>query len=301
MKAVTRVTVKTELLIDVSAKLYEKASKTVPADVQEALRKALEKESNKIAREQLKQMLETIKVAREDNNVICQDTGIPYFFVKYGTKVQFEGDLRDAIAKGMKKLYEEPPNLWTYHIDPLTWKQGLSWEGIHTPFVYVDLIPNADYIQLTAFPKGTGSSMWGKLKLYGPNKATLENVRKFVLESLLDAGPRACPPYIIGVGIGGTLDYVAYLAKMATVRSLDKRNPNPAIARMEAEILKAVNKSGIGVMGLGGNTTALAVNIEYASTHFYRTPMAFELNCWPGRRASARVFSNGTVEYDGEE
>ncbi|UCH32331.1 MAG: fumarate hydratase, partial [Candidatus Bathyarchaeota archaeon] len=155
-------TITHELLIDVSAKLYEKACKTVPKDVQEALRKALEKESNKIAKEQLEQMRETINVAKEDNNVICQDTGIPYFFVKYGTKVAFEGDLRGAIAEGMKKLHEEPPNLWTYHIDPLSWKQGLSWEGIHTPFVYIDLIANADYIQLTAFPKGTGSSMWGK-------------------------------------------------------------------------------------------------------------------------------------------
>lgn len=293
--------IKQELLIDVSAKLYEKACKTVPADVQEALRKALDKESNRIAKMQLKQMLETITVAKEDNNVICQDTGIPYFFVKYGTRVQFEGDLRDAISRGMRKLYEDPPNLWTYHIDPIGWKQGLSWEGIHTPFVYIDLIPNADYIHLTAFPKGTGSSMWGKLKLYGANKAKLEDVRRFVLESLIDAGPRACPPYIVGVGLGGTLDYVAYLAKMATVRPLNKRSLNPVIAEMENEILKAVNTAGIGVMGLGGNTTALAVNIEYASTHFYRTPMAFELNCWPGRRASARVFSDGRVEYDGEE
>lgn len=289
--------ISSDIIINVSAKLYEKACKTVPAGVQEALKKARDKESNELAKEQLKQMLENIRVAKEDNNIICQDTGIPCFFVKYGTKVQFEGDLRDAIAKGMKKLYEEPPHLWTYHINPFGWKQGLSWEGVHTPFFYVDLLPGAEYIELKAFPKGTGSAMWGKVKLDEPKKATTKDVKRFVLESLLDAGPRACPPYIIGVGIGGTIDYVAYLAKHATTRPINERHPDLKVAAMEVEILDAVNKTDIGVMGLGGDTTALAVNIESASTHFYRTPMAFELNCWPGRQASARIYTDGTVKY----
>ncbi|UCH32069.1 MAG: fumarate hydratase, partial [Candidatus Bathyarchaeota archaeon] len=169
---------------------------------------------------------------------------------------------------------------------------------IHTPFVYIDLIANADYIQLTAFPKGTGSSMWGKLKLFGPNKANLENVRKFVLESLLDAGPRACPPYTVGVGLGGTIDYATYLAKKATTRPINHRHPNPELAKMEIEILNSINSLGIGVMGLGGISTALAVNIDYASTHLYRTPMAFDLNCWPNRRAVAKIFVDGTVEHE---
>jgi fumarate hydratase subunit alpha len=294
---VVLVTISAESLVDVSAKLYEKACKTVPPDVREAVQEALRRESNELARLQLQQMLDNIEVARQDNNVICQDTGIPYFFIKYGTNVTLKGDLRGAIAKGMKKLYEGPPRIWTYHVDPFTWKQGLSWEGTHTPFIYVDLIPDADYLELRAFPKGTGSSMWGKLKLDEPRKATPTDIKRFVLESLLDAGPRACPPYIIGVGVGGTLDYVAYLAKVATTRSLKERNANPTVAAMEQEILEAVNKTAIGVMGLGGDTTALAVNIEYASTHFYRTPLAFELNCWPGRQASAKIYSDGTVEY----
>ncbi|MFC2034795.1 fumarate hydratase [Chloroflexota bacterium] len=293
--------ISTEILINVSAKLYEKACKTVPADVQKALNEAYQNESSYLAREQFKQMLENISVAKEDDNVICQDLGIPHFFVKYGTKVQLEGDLRDAISKGMKKLYEEPPHLWTYHINPLNWTQGLSWEGINTPFIYIDLLPGAEYIQLTAFPKGTGSSMWGKVNLYEPQHATLEHVTKFVLDCLLDAGPRACPPYIIGVGIGGTLDSVAHLAKMATMRPLNKRHKNSDIANMERKVLHAVNETGIGVMGLGGDTTALAVNINYASTHFYRTPLAFELNCWPGRQASATIYPDGSVKYTGDD
>ena len=291
--------ISTEILVNVSARLYEIACKTVPADVQNALKEAYNHESSCLAREQLKQMLENISVAKEDDNIICQDLGLPHFFVKYGTRVQLEGDgdLRSAVSKGLKKLYEEPPHLWTRHVNPLNWAPGPNWEGIGTPFVYVDLLPGADYIQLTAFPKGTGSSMWGKVTLYEPKHATLEHVTKFVLDCLFDAGPRACPPYIIGVGIGGTLDSVAHLAKTATMRPLGKKHPNPDIARMETQILGSVNKTGIGVMGLGGDITALAVNIDYASTHSYRTPLAFELNCWPGRQASATIYSDGSVKY----
>jgi fumarate hydratase subunit alpha len=284
-------------IINVSAKLYEKAAKTVPVEIQETIEAALDRESNKLAKIQLTQMLENIRAAKEDDNVICQDLGIPSFFVKYGTKVQFQGDLSDAIANGMRKLSEEPPYIMTVQTELFEWKPGPSWEGVQTPFIHVDLLPGADYIELKAFPKGNGSAMWGKVKLDEPKKTTTKDVKRFVLESLLDAGPRACPPYIIGVGLGGTIDHVSYLAKSATLRPIKERNPDPTVAAMETEILDAVNKTGIGVMGLGGDTTALAVNIEYASTHFYRTPMAFELNCWPGRQASARIHSDGTVQY----
>ncbi len=284
-------------IIEVSANLYHKALTTVPKEVYEELKKAFKRETNELAREQLDQILKNIEAAKEDNNVICQDVGIPTFFVDVGTEFGCKIDIRDSIRNGMKALYEEEPHILTYQVNPIGWKRGASWEGVHTPFVYLDVLPNADYIQLTAFPKGTGSSMWGKLKLYGPNKATLENVRKFVLESLLDAGPRACPPYTIGVGLGGTLDYVTYLAKKATARPINLRHPNSVIAEMEIEILGSVNSLGIGVMGLGGDTTALAVNVDYASTHLYRTPMAFELNCWPNRRAEAKIYIDGTVEY----
>jgi tartrate/fumarate subfamily iron-sulfur-dependent hydro-lyase alpha chain len=286
-----------KVIEDVSAKLYEKACKTVPTDVQEALKKAHNNESNELARLQINQMLENIKVAKEDDNVICQDLGIPCFFIKLGTKIRFDEDLREVLARGMKKMYEEPPNLRTYQVNPFGWNMGFSWKGVHTPFVYIDILPNANYIEIKAFPKGGGSAMWGKVKIDEWKKSTLKDVKKFVLESLLDVGPKSCPPYIIGVGIGGTIDHVGYLAKLASARPINKRHPDPKVAQMELDILEAVNKTGIGVMGLGGNTTALAVNIEYASNHLYITPMAFELNCWPGRQASARIFEDGTVEY----
>jgi len=286
-----------DIIIEVSAKLYEKACKTVPPEIQEALKKALDNESNEYAKTQLEQMLENIRAAGEDDNVICQDLGIPSFFIKYGTLVQYKGDLKDEIAAGMKKLYEEPPHIMTVQTNLLEWLPGPSWEGVHTPFIHTDLLPGADYIELKAFPKGNGSAMWGKVKLDEMKKSTVGDIKRFVLESLMDAGPRACPPYIIGVGLGGTIDHVSHLAKLATIRSINERNPDPRVAAMETEILDAVNKTGLGVMGLGGNTTALAVNIEYASTHFYRTPMAFELNCWPGRQASARIHMDGTVTY----
>lgn len=286
-----------ETLTDVVAKLYERACKSVPPDIQEALKKALQKESNALARLQFKHMLENIKAAEEDDNVICQDNGIPCFFVKVGAKSGFCGDLIKAIKDGVRKLYEDPPHIMTYQLNPFTWEAGFSWNGMRTPFVYINLDSYIDYVEITAFPKGTGSSMWSKVQLFEPKKATLADIRRFVLKCVLDAGPRACPPYIIGVGIGGTADYAAYLAKEATLRPVNVRNPDPKIAVMEQEILDAVNSTGIGVMGLGGDTTAWAVNIEWASCHFYRTPMAFELNCWPGRRATARIYYDGKTEY----
>jgi len=291
------VVISSDMVKNVSAKLYEKAVKTVPIEIQEAIKMALDKESNELAKVQLKHMLENIRVAKDDDNVICQDLGIPCFFVKYGTRFQFKGDLRGAIAAGMKKLYEEPPHIMTVQTNLFEWQPGPSWEGVHTPFIHVDLLPGVDYIELMAFPKGNGSAMWGKVKLDEMKKTTTKDIKRFVLESLIDAGPRACPPYIIGVGLGGTIDYVSYLAKLGTLRLVNQRNPDPEVAAMEMEILDAVNKTGIGVMGLGGDTTALAVNIEYASTHFYRTPMAFELNCWISRQASARIHADGTVKY----
>jgi fumarate hydratase subunit alpha len=286
-----------DVIQEVTANLYEKACKSIPVEVEEALRTASETDSSEVARLQLKQMLENVKAAREDNNVVCQDLGIPCFFVKYGTQARFDGDLNEAIGLGLKRLFVERPNIMTVQTDTLEWKPNASWLGVHSPFVHVDLLPDADYIEILAFPKGNGSAMWGKLAMDEMNKANIDDIKKFVLDALLEAGPQACPPYIIGVGLGGTFDYVCHLAKIATVRPINTSNPDPRIAEMEEELLEAINATGIGVMGLGGDTTALAVNMEYASTHFYRTPMAFELNCWISRQKTARVYMGGKVEY----
>jgi fumarate hydratase subunit alpha len=286
-----------DIIQDVTANLYEKACKSIPVEVEDALRKASKTDSSDVARLQLEQMLANVLAAKEDNNVVCQDLGIPCFFVKYGTRVEFSGDLNEAIASGLKRLYVKPPNIMTVQTDTLEWKPNASWLGVHSPFIHVDLLPDADYIEILAFPKGNGSAMWGRLAMDEMNKANIKDIKKFVLEALLEAGPQACPPYIIGVGLGGTFDYVCHLAKIATVRPINTQNPDSRIAEMEEELLEAINATGIGVMGLGGDTTALAVNIEYASTHFYRTPMAFELNCWISRQKTARVYMDGHVDY----
>ncbi|UCH32338.1 MAG: fumarate hydratase, partial [Candidatus Bathyarchaeota archaeon] len=151
-----------DIITDVSAKIYYKALITIPKDVHEEVKRAFKRETNELAREQLDQILKNIEAAQKDNNLICQDVGIPTFFVDIGTEFGCKIDIRQAISNGMKKLYREEPHILTYQLNPIGWKRGASWEGIHTPFVYIDLIANADYIQLTAFPKGTGSSMWGK-------------------------------------------------------------------------------------------------------------------------------------------
>jgi fumarate hydratase subunit alpha len=218
---------------------------------------------------------------------------VPVYFVKLGTAAQIEGNIKQAMSDGFDHLVAtiQPPIL-KHVTNPLT--QERSYKGKDMPLVSYDLIDGADYVEITCQPKALGSGRWAALEIFSfPDLATIE---KYVMDCVLKAGSQHCPPVVIGVGIGGTFDHCAKIAKLATLRPFGQSNPEPILADMEARLTRAVNKTGFGPMGTGGDTTALAVHVEYASGHGF-TPVAVCFNCWINRRASARLSNTGEIDY----
>jgi fumarate hydratase subunit alpha len=281
-----------EAVKSLTAQLYEWSLKKIPEDTKVALRQAAESETNEGARKLLAMMMKSAKRAEDTNRLVCSDSGVPVYFVKIGTAVEIKGDIKQAISDGFDHLVEtiEPP-LLKHVTNPLT--QERSYKGKDMPIVSYDLIGGADYIDFTCSPKALGSGRWAALEIF--TFPTLEEIEKYVMECVLKAGSQHCPPVIIGVGIGGTFDHCAKLAKLATLRPLDEPNPEPILADMEERLTKAVNKTGFGPMGTGGDTTTLGVHVEYASGHGF-TPVAVCFNCWINRRTRARLYNDGRVE-----
>ena len=224
-------------------------------------------------------MLEAADAAQQNKRFVCSDAGVPVYFVQIGTKVQFDGNIKQAISDGFDELVKtiDPP-LLTHITNPFT--SARSYKGKDVPIVSYDLIDGADYVEIVCSPKGLGSGRWAALEIFTyPSLAQIEN---YVLEVVIKAGAQTCPPVVIGVGIGGTFDQTTKIAKKAMLRPLGEKNPDPTVAAMEERLLKAVNKVGSGPMGTGGDTTALALNIEYSSGHGF-TPVAVCFNCWINR------------------
>jgi len=278
---------------NVAAALYKRSLKKVPEDTKAALRRAVEQETNGTAREVLKQMLRSAEAAEAKNWLMCSDSGIPVYFVRIGSGVRIDADIRDAIARGFEDLVRNmDPPLLPHVTDPLTLQRSYAGEGV--PVLSFDWIHPADYIELTCSPKGLGSGKWAALQVFGfPSIETMEN---YILECVVNAGTQSCPPVIVGVGIGGTFDTAAKMAKEAMLRPLSEESGDPTLRAWEAKLLEAVNATGIGPMGTGGDTTALAVHIKVAAGHGF-IPVAVCFNCWPNRRLSARIYDGGAVEY----
>ncbi len=276
----------------VSAELYESCLKKIPEDTKEALRKATEAESNEGARKILNMMLRSAHAAESGNRHICSDAGVPVYFMKIGTAARLDGNIKQAVSDGFDHLVAtiQPPIL-KHVTNPLTNERG--YKGKDMPIVSYDLIDGADYVEIVCQPKALGSGRWAALEIF--SFPTLETIEKYVMDCVLKAGSQHCPPVVIGVGIGGTFDLCAKIAKQATVRPFGRKNPEPILADMEERLLKAVNKTGFGPMGTGGDTTALAVHIEYTSGHGF-TPVAVCFNCWINRRAGARIYNDGRIE-----
>jgi fumarate hydratase subunit alpha len=237
-------------------------------------------------------MLRSAQTAEETQRYVCSDAGIPVYAVKIGTAARLDGNIKQAISDGFDHLVAtiEPPIL-KHVTNPLTRERG--YKGKDIPMVSFDLIDGADYVEITCQPKALGSGRWAALEIF--SFPTLDVIEKFVMDCVLKAGSQHCPPVVIGVGIGGTFDHCARIAKLATLRPFGEKNPEPVLADMEQRLLKAVNKTGFGPMGTGGDTTALAVNIEYAFGHGF-TPVAVCFNCWINRRAGARIHNDGRIE-----
>jgi fumarate hydratase subunit alpha len=281
-----------DLMKQVTAQLYGWSLKKVPDDTLAALERAEAAESNEGARRILGIMRRSAIAAETSDRLVCSDSGVPVYFVKLGTGARIEGDIKQAIVDGFDHLVRtiNPPIL-KHVTNPLTNERGYA--GKDMPVVSWDVIDGADYVDITCQPKALGSGRWAALEIF--SFPTLERIEEYVMECVLKAGSQHCPPVMIGVGIGGTFDHCAKLAKIATLRPLGTTNPEPILAAMEARLLAAVNRTGFGPMGTGGDTTALGLHIEYASGHGF-TPVAVCFNCWINRRTRARIHGDGRVE-----
>ena len=263
------------------ATLLKKAVTDLPQEVEEALKDAYDREESVTARLQLKNILDNVKMAREKQIPMCQDTGLPLFFVELGSEKK--EDVEKAIIDGIKEATASIP-LRPNVVDPLSRENTGDNTGVGIPKIYWDTSSDG-HTYVTYMPKGAGSENASAVKMLKPS----ESVKDFVLETVKKAGGKPCPPIIIGVGIGGAMDVSASLAKKALLRPLDSQNKNEEYAKHERELLAKINDLGIGPMGLGGKTTALGVNIEYASCHTASSPVAVNIQCWAHRHHTMRL------------
>jgi fumarate hydratase subunit alpha len=282
-----------ELVKHVTAQLYERSLKKIPEDTKQALRRAKDLETNAVAQQTLQMMLGSAELAEKTQQFVCSDAGIPVYLVRIGTRVRWEGDIKQALVDGFDELVARiSPPLLKHVTNPLTLERG--YKGKDMPIVTFDLISDSDFIEIVCSPKALGSGRWAALEIF--SFPTLDIIENFIMQCVLKAGSQHCPPVVIGVGIGGTFDHCAKIAKEAMLRPFGQINPEPILADMERRLTKAVNQTGFGPMGTGGDTTALAVHIDYASGHGF-TPVAVCFNCWINRRTRARIWNDGRVEW----
>ena len=253
----------------ISANLY------LPQDVREAIRAAHVTEDGAIAREILERIIENYETAQEEEMPVCQDTGMACVFLEVGQEVHFtNGSLYDAVHEGVRRGYTKGYLRKSVEKDPV--RRGNT--GDNTPaMITTDIVPG-DRVKITVAPKGFGSENMSALKMRKPS-AGLQGIVDFVLETVENAGPNPCPPIVAGVGIGGNFDHVALLAKKALLRPAGSHHPDPFYASLEDELLEKINALGIGPMGYGGRTSALAVNIETLPTHIAGMPCAVNISC----------------------
>ena len=265
-------------ITQVVRKLCIDANCYLPQDVKNRIESSYDMEPWPQAKEILERIIENYKIADEKAQPICQDTGVACVFVKIGQEVHVDGDLAEAIHEGVRQGYADGYLRKSVVRDPLDRVNT----GDNTPaMIYYDIVPG-DKVEITIAPKGAGSENMSQIKMLKPSDG-VQGVKDFVLWAVENAGPNPCPPIVVGVGVGGTFDKAAFLAKKALTRNFDERNPNPFWADMENELLEKINSLGIGPQGLGGKTTALCVNIEQFPAHIASLPVAVNINCHVAR------------------
>ena len=246
----------------------------LPQDMKNCIEKSRKEETWSQAQEILDRIIENYQIADEKAQPICQDTGVACVFVKIGQEVHISGDLAQAIHEGVRQGYTEGYLRKSVVRDPIDRVNT----GDNTPaMIYYDIVPG-DSLELTVAPKGFGSENMSQIKMLKPSDG-LEGVKNFILKVVEEAGPNPCPPIVVGVGVGGTFDKAAYMAKKTLMRSAEERHPEKFWADLEAEMLEKINALGIGPQGFGGKTTALCVNIEKCPTHIAGLPVAVNINC----------------------
>ncbi len=279
----------------VAKELYIRALKILPDDVKSGFATLAQHETSAKAQGVLATMIRNIAVAEATDNLLCQDTGIPIYNVSIGRNVEVDGPaVKQAIRRGCERATREHP-LRSSIVHPLTRKNEHSSCGIGVPVIHIDYAADFDGVRIEMIPKGSGSENNSWLKMALPADG-VDAIRTFVVDCVLDAGGKTCPPTIVGVGIGGTADLCVHLAKVAATRPLGSRCDDPDGAQLETELSAAVNMLGVGPQGLGGDATAFAVHVELAATHITMNPVAVNMQCHSARRASATIDANG-VRY----
>lgn len=278
--------IKAETVTQTVKQLFLDCNYFIGKDIMTALEKARENEKSKVGKSVLTQIIENDKLAAKEEVPLCQDTGMAILFVEYGDKVVIEdGSFEDAVNEGVRQAYKDGYLRKSVVNDPVF--DRLNTKD-NTPAIIHTRIVKGDKIKITASGKGFGSENMSAIKMLTPSYG-IEGVKKFILDTVRTAGPNPCPPIVVGVGIGGTFERCAQLAKKATFRAIDTHNEDERYAKLEDELLESINKMGFGPAGLGGTTTAIGVNIETSPTHIAGMPVAVNICCHAARHASAEI------------
>ena len=295
--SVTTVTDLDRAVADAAAHLYVWALKDIPQDLRDALAAAAETETSVPGQRVLQTILRNVTVAEEEKNLVCQDTGIAVYYCRVGEHFPLHpARIYAALKEGTERATIEHP-LRSNTVHTLTRENTGQNVGHRVPIVHWDFIPDWDGLDVKCVPKGSGSENMSFLKMCVPADG-VRGIKEFVLDSIVGAGGKPCPPGIVGVGIGGSADYAMHLAKEAIARPVGTRNEDPLVAELEDDLYGLLNETGIGPMGLGGDVTVLSVHVEHADTHMTLNPVAVNYQCWAARRASAHVAADGAIEYE---
>ena len=275
--------------------LYIRAVKILPPDIKEGFARLDKTETDATGKSVLGTMIRNIKVAEDTNNLLCQDTGIPIYNVVIGRGLEVDGHaLKAAIAAGCARATKEHP-LRSSVVHPVTRANEHTSCGRLVPVINIDFSDEPDTLSIEMIPKGSGSENNSWLKMAIPADG-VDAVKTFVIDCVLDAGGKTCPPTIVGVGVGGTADLCVHLSKVAATRPLDSHCTDPEGAKLESELSAVVNKLGVGPQGLGGDSTSFAVHVETAATHITMNPVAVNMQCHSARRARA-TFTPAGLAY----
>ena len=280
---------------EASKALYIRALKVLPPDIKDGFQRLAAGETVARAQDVLATMIANIAVAERTDNLLCQDTGLPIYNVAVGRGVELDGPaLKDAIRNGCARATREYP-FRSSVVHPLTRRNDQTSCGIEMPVIHVDFVEAPDVLEIEMIPKGSGSENNSFLKMAVPAEG-VDAIKRFVVDCVIGAGGKTCPPTIVGVGIGGTSDLCVALAKRAATRPLGTHCDDAQGAKLEAELSDAVNALGVGPQGLGGDSTAFAVHVELAATHITMNPVAVNMQCHSARRAKA-TFTPAGVTY----
>jgi fumarate hydratase subunit alpha/L(+)-tartrate dehydratase alpha subunit len=280
---------------EVARELYVRALKVLPPDIKEGFGRLVAAETDATAKQVLGTMVTNIRVAEDTGTMLCQDTGIPIYNVVIGRGVQIEGpELKEAIRRGCERATREHP-LRSSVVHPITRVNEQTSCGPGIPPIHIDFSDERDELRIEMVPKGSGSENNSWLRMAIPAEG-IDAIKTFVVDCVLEAGGKTCPPTIVGVGVGGTSDLCVALAKRAATRPLGSTCADAEGAKLERQLTEAGNMLGVGPQGLGGDSTSFAVHVEVAATHITMNPVAVNMQCHSARRASASITPAG-VEY----